>query len=107
MHEIKMPKSHLKKIKQEVLEQSIILVIDDDNFQRMFLTHLFENWGFKNIIEAEDGKIGWEKTLEVKPDLVLLDINMPNMNGFDYCKTARSHPDHKDTTIFIQTGFTN
>jgi len=91
----------------EVLNESTILIIEDSRVQRMMLRQAFENLGFKNIYEAEDGKKGLYKTLEVKPDLVILDINMPVMDGFKYCQYARYNAELKNMTILVQTGLTD
>lgn len=96
----------LKYIKNdtELLKSSKILIVEDDRTQRILLRGIFDELGFHNVIEASDGKEGWEKTLQFIPDLVVLDINMPVMNGFEYCKAARNSIDHNDMTILVQTG---
>jgi sigma-B regulation protein RsbU (phosphoserine phosphatase) len=92
---------------KELLKRSKILIVEDDRILRMLLRNILEDSGFYNIEEATDGKEGWEKTLKIDPDLVILDINMPIMDGFEYCKIARKHPEHKDTIILVQTGITD
>jgi sigma-B regulation protein RsbU (phosphoserine phosphatase) len=99
-----MAKLTFKGTTKEILNESNILIIEDDRIQSMMLRQMFENFGFKNIYEADDGQKGWDKTIEIEPDLVILDINMPIMNGFEYCKTVRSHTSLKDITILVQTG---
>lgn len=90
----------------EMLSESKILIIEDDRAQRMMIRQMYENLGFKHIHEATNGKDGWEKTIELDPDLVLLDIEMPVMNGFEYCKTARNNPEYNNMVILVQTGLT-
>ena len=46
---------------------------------------------------------GYHKTLELKPDLVLLDLVLPKMDGYEYCRRIRQHPDFKDMPIVVQT----
>ncbi len=59
-----------------------ILIIEDDEFLIELLSKKFSSEGF-NVIEAMNGKEGMEKIKEAKPDLVLLDILLPDMNGID------------------------
>ncbi len=88
----------------DVQKDSSILIVDDDVSQRMILRQIFETQGFKKIEEAENGREALSKTYELDPDLVLLDMNMPVMDGFEYCKTIRKDQKYKHLTILAQTG---
>jgi len=57
-----------------------ILVVDDSKLIRMELQNMLESLGHE-VNAAEDGQIGYEKYKELQPDLVTMDINMPNWNG--------------------------
>jgi sigma-B regulation protein RsbU (phosphoserine phosphatase) len=92
---------------KELIKQSKILIVDDSRLERQLLRQVFENFGFENIIEAINGQEGWDKTLEHHPDLVLLDVEMPIMDGFTYCQKARTHDDFKKLAILVQTGLNN
>lgn len=73
-------------------QQSKILIIDDVLENREFLIDLLEPLGFE-LEEAKDGQEGLEKALEFKPDLILSDLLMPIMNGFEmisHLKTKNS-----------------
>lgn len=101
-------KNLIKNSKEDsLLLSSKILIIEDDRSQRLLLRQIFEGLGFVNLQEAENGEEGWNKTREYDPDLVILDMTMPIMDGFAYCKKAREHPEHKNTTILVQTGLTD
>lgn len=91
----------------ESVKTSKILIVDDDIFMRTVLRSIFENEGFFNITEAVNGQDGWEKTLTLFPDIVLLDVNMPIMNGLEYCAKARAHNEFSKMTILVQTGLTD
>lgn len=92
---------------ESLRENSKILIVEDDRIERMMLRQIFENEGFKHIYETKNGAEGWEITLEVNPDLILLDVNMPMMDGFAFLKKARSTKDYINTPILVQTGSTD
>ena len=73
-----------------------ILVVDDAGFMRkMVQTHLTKA-GYTDFIEGEDGARAVELYKENKPDLVIMDITMPNMNGINALREIKSNdPDAK------------
>ena len=58
-----------------------VLIVDDSAFMRLSLKTLLESNGFQVVGEAENGRIGVEKFKELNPDIVTLDITMPEMDG--------------------------
>lgn len=66
-----------------------ILVVDDASFMRMMLKDILTKNGHEVIGEAENGSSGYNKYMELKPDLVTLDITMPEMSGIDCLKKIR------------------
>ncbi len=60
---------------------SKILVAEDDPLSRELVTELLEDWGYE-VVEACDGREALQQIKETSPDLVLLDIQMPILNGF-------------------------
>jgi len=71
-------------------DQRKILVIDDENYTRSVLADFFREKGFI-VYEAINGVEGFEKFKEIKPDIVLTDIQMPVMDGFELTEKIRSH----------------
>lgn len=63
-----------------------VLVVDDAAFMRLSLKQILENHGHKMIGEAANGKEAIGKYMELKPDVTILDITMPEMNGLDALK---------------------
>ena len=66
-----------------------ILVADDAAFMRMLIKNELNKNGYSNIVEAADGEMACEVYEKEKPDLVLLDITMPNKNGIDALKDIK------------------
>lgn len=63
-----------------------ILIADDSAFMRKIVKDILEGMGFSNFVEAENGKQAIEKFNTEKPDLVLLDVIMPEMDGVETLK---------------------
>src|ERR1700704_1246373 len=81
----------------------IVLVVDDDDVERFLCRGALELAGF-TIVEASDGAAAITTFAEVEPDLVLLDVLMPGMNGFETCQAIRSTPAGATTPILMATG---
>ncbi|MEN6460461.1 MAG: response regulator [Syntrophomonas sp.] len=67
-----------------------ILVCDDAAFMRMMIKDILTKNGYEVIGEAENGAIGVEKYFELKPDLVTMDITMPEMDGIAAVRQIKS-----------------
>lgn len=67
-----------------------VLLVDDAAFMRMMLKDILTNHGFQVIGEAENGLIAIEKYMELKPDLTIMDITMPEMDGLQAVKEIRT-----------------
>jgi len=80
-----------------------ILVVDDDNDIIIYLGTLLRDNGF-DVIEALNGKEGFEKALSEKPDLICLDISMPEESGVKAYRNLTENEVTKDIPIFIVTG---
>src|SRR5579863_2230950 len=82
--------------------RSLLLVVDDDEMQRLFCREVLE--GEFDIVEATEGKEAIAAFIEAKPDLVLLDVMMPDIDGFETCRRLRSLPHGHTTPIVMTTG---
>ncbi|HUU92352.1 MAG TPA: response regulator [Phycisphaerae bacterium] len=79
------------------------LVVDDESDAREFVRAILEPDGWE-VIEAEDGVIGVQKAKDTRPDLAILDVEMPNMNGFQVFTELIKLPETADTKIIMLTG---
>ena len=79
------------------------LVVDDESDAREFVRAILEPDGWE-VIEAEDGAAGIEKAKETQPDLVILDVEMPNVNGFQVFTELIKLPETAGTKIVMLTG---
>lgn len=77
-----------------------ILLVDDDLKNSMFLKRFLEEESYE-VTYADNGRVGWELFTSLKPDLVLLDINMPEMDGFELAQKIREQ--NKNVFIFFLT----
>lgn len=66
-----------------------ILLVDDAAFMRMMIKDTLSKSGYTDVYEAADGQIAVAKYEEVKPDLVIMDITMPNMDGLEALKAIK------------------
>ncbi len=85
---------------------SKILVVDDQPDNVFILQDRLENEGYE-VITAYDGPSGIEKTLTESPDLVLLDVMMPGMSGFEACKKITENEESKDIPVILVTALTS
>src|SRR6185503_16241401 len=65
-----------------------ILMVEDDSMIRYLVAEYFRRVGYE-VIEAPDGEVGLRSGLEKRADVIILDVMMPKMNGFDVCKQLR------------------
>lgn len=79
-----------------------IMVVDDEADMRFMVRKILENEGHE-VIEAETGKVALDKLKEVKPDLILLDVMMPGLDGWDVCKQIRENKETENITVAMLT----
>src|SRR5688572_9011180 len=80
-----------------------VLVIDDDSIARLLAREALEQSGWM-VEEAENGRLGLEAFVRQCPDLVLLDILMPDIEGFAVCTELRRLPEGLHVPVLIMTG---
>lgn len=68
-----------------------ILHVDDNDANRYTINRMLRQNGF-NVIEAATGEAGLELVTQAKPDLIILDVQLPDINGFEVCRRIKSNP---------------
>ncbi len=81
-----------------------ILIVDDSALIRELIGAFLQSAGYTNLRFAKDGQNALDLIAESKPDLVILDLEMPIMDGFQVCKNLRAQPETKNLPILIQSG---
>lgn len=81
-------------------ERPRILIVDDEPDIREFISYNLERKGYK-VYTAPDGKTGYDLAVEHRPHLVILDILMPVMNGYETCRRLRKNPIFTETRILF------
>jgi two-component system, cell cycle response regulator DivK len=81
-----------------------VLIIEDNEQNRYLATFLLEQHGYK-VKSAVDGMAGIECAKELKPDIILLDIQLPGMDGYAVAKRLRSIDHLKNTPIVAVTSY--
>ena len=84
------------------VNSSLILIVDDDPIARESLEAILESGDYRFSMAA-NGKQAVEKTLQELPDLILLDIMMPEMDGYEVCRKIRSIPQVAEIPIILLT----
>jgi CheY-like chemotaxis protein len=81
-----------------------ILLIEDNEQNRYLLSYLLERHGYA-VVCAIDGKRGIELALSLAPTLILLDIQLPGMDGYAVARALRAHEGLRDTPIIAVTSY--
>jgi CheY-like chemotaxis protein len=86
------------------VDRKTILVAEDSEETRTILKSILELKGY-NVIEAEDGSKALEMVKRKRPDLILLDLKMPQLNGLAVTRLIRQRPEFSNTPIVIISGY--
>ena len=81
-----------------------VLLIEDNTDCRELFAMMVRHLGC-DVLQADDGELGVQKALSEKPDLIIMDIGMPNMNGMDALSCLRESAATKSTPIVVYTAW--
>jgi len=83
-----------------------VLIVEDSKTIRFMYKGVLANHGY-SVIEAETGEDGWIKTVEMQPDLVVLDLILPDLHGLEVLKKIRSNEMTQDIPVLILSNIKN
>jgi len=101
----KLPKASMEA-QLSVARDPLVMVVDDSVTVRKVTSRLLEREGYE-VVLAKDGMDAMTKLQDVSPDIMLLDIEMPRMDGFEVAKNVRSSIDHNQLPIIMITSRTS
>jgi len=81
-----------------------ILIIEDNEQNLYLITFIFKKHGYE-VESASNGQTGIDMALRIRPDLIVLDIQLPLMDGYAVARRLRSYPDLADTPIVAVTSY--
>lgn len=79
-----------------------LMIVDDSPTELALIKSVFGRTEYE-VVTASDGEEGLEKALVINPDLIILDVVMPKMNGFQACRAIKSTPDLKQVPVILLT----
>jgi two-component system chemotaxis response regulator CheY len=81
----------------------VVMVVEDSSTMRQLVCHALRKIATIVLVEATDGANALEKLSEIRPDVILTDLNMPVLDGFGLIEALRARPDVKDIPVIILT----
>ena len=89
-------------------EQQTILVLEDSTTQQLLVRRSLEKYNYR-LLMAKNGRVGFDILQKEwkQIGLIISDIEMPEMNGFDFCKKVKSHPDYANISFVLLTSLNN
>ncbi|MFC1703894.1 response regulator transcription factor [Candidatus Omnitrophota bacterium] len=80
-----------------------ILIVDDSEFDREIMKRFLTKAGYDNLVLAETGEEGLQKARTEQPDLIVLDVMLPKLDGFKICRMLKFDEKYKDIPILMCT----
>jgi CheY-like chemotaxis protein len=79
-----------------------VIIADDESSMRLLVHATIDSDDFR-VLEAANGTEAWAMIQEQKPSLILLDVDMPGLNGLEVLRLVKSDPAYKDTCVILLT----
>lgn len=86
-------------------KQRVLVVDDEETIRELLSEHLQSRTPSYEVLTASDGFEAGRLVATFKPDVVLLDLRMPGLDGFQICRTIKAAPESANTTVIAITGF--
>ncbi len=84
------------------MDKKRILVVDDETEMVAMMTMRLRASGY-DVLIAYDGEVGLEKAIAEKPDLVILDVMLPGLDGYKVCRKLKSEPFYREIPVILLT----
>ncbi len=84
-------------------QDRVVLVVEDTDMMRVLMTRHLKQGGFTNVLDCVNGKEALDILQETAVDLILLDINMPVMDGYETLTALKADPKLKDIPVIMIT----
>ncbi len=88
----------------EAGKKPTVLVVDDNADTRVVVRWMLERWGCR-VVEAADGRAAYERAVEHRPDLILMDLSMPVADGYEAIRSIRSREEFVSLPVIAVTAF--
>lgn len=85
-------------------DRTTVLVVDDNADTRVVMRWMLERWGYQ-VVEASDGREAYERAVEHRPDLVVMDLSMPVADGYEAIRAIRSREEFAGLPVIAVTAF--
>jgi two-component system response regulator MprA len=92
-----------KKNSEVLVDQKTILVVDDSSCFRTLMMHVLDFMGYE-VVTAEDGADAIEKLADMRPTMVLMDVEMPELGGLAACRRIKGNPMTAAIPILMVSG---
>ena len=86
------------------MSQKTVLYVEDNEFNRKIVRQLLVSTSYR-LVEANDGEQGVATAIDTKPDVILMDVQLPNLSGLDATRQLRQEPKTAEIPIIIVTSF--
>ena len=97
-----MSPDHVNAIRAERKPMGAVLIVDDSAPDRSLLRTILSRAGYK-VYEVSKGREALQKAREVRPHVMILDVNLPDMNGFEVCRAIRADREIASLPVLILT----
>tara|TARA_R110001583_G_scaffold21088_5_gene80297 strand:- start:13882 stop:15678 length:1797 start_codon:yes stop_codon:yes gene_type:complete len=86
-----------------LLKNALIMMVDDEPILMEILQTFLEDEGYQNFITIEDSRLAMDRLVKDQPDILLLDLKMPNVNGFEILQQVRNNERLKHLPVIVLT----
>jgi two-component system phosphate regulon response regulator PhoB len=98
----KFPVTRTKTGKQRIIARRTLLLIDDEVDTARLINKIFDKLGYRILIST-DGEEGLQRAAEELPDMILLDLRLPKLDGWEVCRRLKANPATRGIPVMMMT----